>query len=103
MEIDFEKEVVEKSKSTPILAQFTAKWCGPCKTMKPILKGVVGSRSDFELVVVDVDTNPHPAMNQGVRSIPTLLMFKGGKVASRLRGGGFTTAQLNKWLDSSLT
>ncbi|MEM6831224.1 MAG: thioredoxin [Bacteroidota bacterium] len=71
----------------PVLVDFYADWCGPCKTMSPILQEV---KSDMggkvRIVKVDVDKNPKAAQKFGVQSIPTLILFKGGKQKWRQSG-----------------
>ncbi|HIS14586.1 MAG TPA: thioredoxin [Candidatus Ornithospirochaeta stercorigallinarum] len=83
-ENQFKSVVLESEK--PVLVDFFAKWCGPCRQMSPILEQVSEERSDVKIVKVDVDENQNLAAEYGVMSIPTLIYFKGGKAVSQAVG-----------------
>jgi putative thioredoxin len=86
-EADFEYEVLNFSKSTPVVVDFWATWCGPCKTLSPILEKLADeARGAFRLAKVDVDPNPNLAMRYGVRSIPTVKAFQNGQVVAEFVG-----------------
>src|SRR5215207_8105637 len=85
----FPTEVVERSKQVPIVVDLWAEWCGPCKTLGPILERTVGATDGgVELVKVDVDTNPQVAGAFQVQSIPAVYALKDGRVVD-----GFIGAQ----------
>lgn len=75
---DFEEQVVKAER--PVLVEFTAEWCGPCKQLAPVLKAVAEEeRERLDVVAIDVDANPDTAVKYGVMSMPTLMVFKGGE------------------------
>ncbi|MCX4829430.1 MULTISPECIES: thioredoxin [unclassified Streptomyces] len=75
---DFEEQVVKADR--PVLVEFTAEWCGPCKQLAPVLKAVAEEeRERLDVVAIDVDVNPDTAVKYGVMSMPTLMVFKGGE------------------------
>ncbi len=81
----FEKDVLKNDK--PVLVDFTATWCGPCRMIAPIIEELA---SEYEgkatIGKLDVDENPETSMNFGIRSVPTLLIFKGGQVVDQIIG-----------------
>ena len=83
-ENQFKSVVLESEK--PVLVDFFATWCGPCRQMSPILEQVSEERSDVKIVKVDVYENQNLAAEYGVMSIPTLIYFKGGKAVSQAVG-----------------
>ncbi|MEU6659674.1 thioredoxin [Streptomyces sp. NPDC046821] len=75
---DFEGEVLHAGR--PVLVEFTADWCGPCRQLAPVLRAVADEeRERLDVVVIDVDANPETATRYGVLSMPTLMVFKGGE------------------------
>jgi len=90
---EFEQEVLKNSK--PVLVDFYADWCGPCKMVAPILEKIGREHTDFEIVKVNVDENQDLAMKYGVMSIPTMIVFKEGKNINGMVGFSDEKAIIN--------
>jgi putative thioredoxin len=98
-EADFEYEVIQYSQQTPVVVDFWADWCIPCKTLGPILtKLVEESQGEFRLAKVDVDENPKLANRFNVRGIPAVKGFRNGQVVAEFAGAQ-PEAQVRKFLD----
>ena len=81
----FQEEVINSSK--PVLVDFSAVWCGPCKMLDPIVKQLAGEwDGKVKVVKIDADQNPNILMQFGVLGIPTLLFFEGGEIKERITG-----------------
>lgn len=96
----FDAEVVNSS--VPVVVDFWAEWCGPCKQIGPILEELSTHYGDkVKIAKVDVDSNPNTPAQMGVRGIPALFIFKDGQVISN-RAGAAPKATLQGWIDSSI-
>lgn len=81
------------------LLYFSASWCGPCKSMSPIVEGVSGMMRDrFNTIKVDIDSLPTYAAEYGIRSVPTLMLVKDDEIIDQ-RVGGLPPQQLMQWLE----
>ncbi len=84
---NFEDEVTKSA--LPVLIDFWAVWCGPCRIIAPIVEEIAGEyEGKLKVGKLDVDNNPEISGKYGIRSIPTLLIFKGGEVVDRIVGAG---------------
>lgn len=98
---DFEEKVLNSE--TPVLVDFWADWCGPCKMIAPIVEELAEEYDgQVAFAKVDVDSNPETSMKFAIRSIPTLLVFRDGKPVDQVIGA-VPKAVLKKRLDSALT
>jgi thioredoxin 1 len=80
----FQAEVIESE--TPVLVDFWAPWCGPCRLVSPILEEINAEREDLRVVKLNTDDNPQTAANYEVLSIPTLILFRNGQIAKKVIG-----------------
>ena len=96
----FDTDVLNSEK--PVLLDFWAEWCGPCKMIAPLLDEIAESYADRMTVAkLNIDENPATPPKFGIRSIPTLMLFKGGEVHAQ-KMGAMSKSQLTEFLDTNL-
>ncbi|HEX4735462.1 MAG TPA: thioredoxin [Thermoleophilaceae bacterium] len=96
---NFAAEVLEASQ--PVLVDFWAPWCGPCRIIAPHLEELDKERDDLTVLKMNVDENPQTAAKYGIMSIPTLILFKNGEVAKQVVGA-LPKARLQQELEPAL-
>jgi thioredoxin 1 len=95
----FERDVLQSTE--PVVVDFWAEWCGPCRMIGPALEEIsVEMAGKVKIAKVNVDENPGIASQFGIRSIPTMMLFKGGKLAAR-KVGAAPKSELSRWISSS--
>src|SRR6201996_3643254 len=95
----FGEEVLNSKE--PVLVDFWAEWCGPCRAISPVLEELSSELAGkVKIVKLNIDENPSTTVKYGVRSIPTMILFKNGEAADMKIGAGTPKAGLSKWLTS---
>jgi thioredoxin 1 len=84
-----------------ILVDFWAEWCGPCKMIAPVLEEISNERTDVTIAKLNVDDNQEIALTHGVQSIPTMILFKNGKVVDKLIGA-LPKEKINQFLNKEI-
>ena len=97
---NFEQEVLQSEQ--PVLIEYWAEWCGPCKMIAPILDEIAGEyEGKLKITKLNVDDNPNTPPKYGVRGIPTLMIFKNGN-AEATKVGALSKSQLTAFIDQSI-
>jgi len=96
----FQTDVLDSKE--PVLVDFWAEWCGPCRAVAPVLEEVAGElNGKLKIVKLNVDENPETAAKYGIQSIPTLMIFKNGELASRQIGAS-PKAKIVQWINGAV-
>ena len=97
---NFESEVLQHDK--PVLVDYWAEWCGPCKMIAPILEEIAPNYTDkIKIAKLNIDDNPNTPPKYGIRGIPTLMLFKAGEVDAT-KVGALSKSQLTTFIDENL-
>jgi len=97
----FDQEVLKAAE--PVLVDFFAEWCGPCKAMAPALEQLAAElKGKVKFVKLDVDQNPGITARYSIRAMPTLMLFKGGEVAAQHVGALVQKKKLEAWVNDTL-
>ena len=96
----FESDVLKSAE--PVVVDFWAEWCGPCRMIAPALEEIAGDIGDkVDIVKLNIDENPDTPGKYGVRGIPTMLLFKGGEAVAQ-KVGAAPRSNIQQWLESQL-
>lgn len=101
-DLDFDERVIDRSRTVPVVVDFWAPWCGPCRSLGPVLEGLAGEAGGrWELVKVNVDDSPGLAVRYGIQGIPAVKAFREGKEVAQFVGAQ-PRPQVEHWLNGFL-
>ncbi len=98
-EMEFEAQVLKSKK--PVLVDFWAEWCGPCRSLGPTLEAISKEREDISIVKVNVDENPDLAAKYRITSIPLMIIFNNGELVDT-QVGAIPKARIEEWINKSI-
>lgn len=97
---NFQSEVLESD--SPVLVDFWAEWCGPCKALSPVIDEIAAEMAGkIKIVKINIEEAPEAPTKYGVRGVPTLMIFKNGQVVDT-RVGGMPKGQLSEWIENAV-